>query len=106
MKCDIEINVTEEEDLRNVGNIAIPPSLRCASLSADYIPRSNNSESVALPNRYIALLGKPVQNGPTSSNNDISSREQDLTTALKWIKQEIVRIFHFINLYNFKIVYK
>jgi len=51
---------------------------------------------VNLPDRYANKLlrksneGSEITNGHTAIGNDLISRENDLTTALKWIKQEIV----------------
>jgi hypothetical protein len=93
MKCDIEISITEEEDKYDI--IEIPQSLRESSVE----PLSNDVREngfVNLPDRYANKLlrksneGSEITNGHTSIGNDLISRENDLTTALKWIKQEIV----------------
>lgn len=95
MKCDIEISITEEED--KYDTIEIPHSLRESSVE----PFSNDvSENgfVNLPDRYANKLlrknneGNEITNGHTAIGNDLISRENDLTTALKWIKQEILRM--------------
>lgn len=92
-KCDVEISITtdtgEEHDKMHV-----PPCLQDAAVESGMNPEHVMSpDTVRLPYRYVQIIGHN-KNGQTHPNmdNDLDSREKDLDTALKWIKQEIVSI--------------
>ena len=94
MKCDIEINITSECD--DYESIEIPECLRNTSLESLSDSVKENG-IVSLPDRYAKKLRKPNENTEIANGhdcisvgNDLVSREQDLTIALQWIKQEIV----------------
>lgn len=93
MKCDIEISVTAEEE--EYDTIEIPQCLRESTVE----PMSNvvkHNDLVCLPDRYANKLRKSSENSEITNGhfgNDLVSREKDLSTALKWIKQEIVSKF-------------
>lgn len=96
MKCDIEINITSEDD--NYDAIEIPACLRESTLQSLTNSVKENGV-VRLPERYANKLKRNADvadsNGHfvgdiCSVGNDLVTREKDLSTALKWIKQEIV----------------
>lgn len=93
MKCGIEINITTEGD--DYDKIEIPLCLRESSNTVFNVVSENGV--VTLPDRYANKLRRSadpyeISNGNTSIGDDLLSRENDLTTALKWIKQEILQM--------------
>lgn len=94
MICDIEINVTGDNEFTSVDSLEVPPCLRSPSFGHESRTLESVSETVTLPDRYQEVIGKTniIQNHDNIVMNDIESREKDLTTALQWIKQEIVSI--------------
>ncbi|XP_059178318.1 uncharacterized protein LOC131957588 [Physella acuta] len=75
------------------------PSLRVegpadVSRSRD-LPATDQTDSIPLPFRYQVRLCESRDGlgcDVTSSEEDTWSREEDLTTALKWIRQEILQM--------------
>ena len=96
MKCDIEISITSEGD--EYDKIEIPACLR--ESSTDTLSDAVKENGIVdLPDRYANKLkmrktgeNGEITNGHTSIGDDLIARENDLTTALKWIKQEIVSL--------------
>ncbi|XP_076088808.1 uncharacterized protein LOC143059206 [Mytilus galloprovincialis] len=92
MKCDIEISVTAEDE--EYDTIEIPQCLRESTVE----PMSSvvkQNDLVCLPDRYANKLRKSSENSEITNGhfgNDLVSREKDLSTALKWIKQEILQM--------------
>ncbi|KAK3090082.1 hypothetical protein FSP39_009003 [Pinctada imbricata] len=90
MICDIEINVNGDKEFASVDSLEVPPCLRSPSFEKRVL--GSVAETVTLPNRYQEIIGNTsmIHNHDNGVRNDIESREKDLTTALQWIKQEII----------------
>ncbi|KAL5022255.1 hypothetical protein ScPMuIL_001410 [Solemya velum] len=89
VKCDVEISITSDGE--EIETLYLPPALQAAALLGYSSPPQNDHVNpVSLPCRYSRLIDRNA--GSTNEENDsrdIQTRENDLTTALKWIKQEI-----------------
>lgn len=89
-KCDVEISVTSDTGEKHE-TMRVPPCLQDDDEESEHVLMSPGT--VRLPYRYVQIIGHN-KNGQTNPNmnNDLDSREKDLSTALKWIKQEIMQM--------------
>ncbi|XP_060076663.1 uncharacterized protein LOC132556294 [Ylistrum balloti] len=95
IKCDVEISISADgEDFET---IQVPPCLQAATLGSNETPLRCSKDAVRLPKRYVQRLyhartNKEYKPSPTQTKDSTESREKDLDTALKWIKQEIMEM--------------
>ena len=92
-KCDVEISITldGEETVEPV-----PECLQGAFISSVHQPLPVLNNHVTLPLRYTQFVNnctdvEEQKIGKEIENEEPGQRERDLSTALRWIKQEMVR---------------
>lgn len=94
-KCDVEISVTFD-GLETVESI--PECLQEAFLSSSPSDIGTSLENhVTLPIRYAQWVSNCTDSEKQEISRELAEerqfqREEDLSTALKWIKQEMVRL--------------